>query len=107
MRLKLRVTRNKQLDTLKLSSQRREAERKRKFHILAFVRNIKEWHNSFLSPRNMEMHQESFRNKRIWVDDRKNTRARDAERKRERERERKRERERRKKDESNALGYSF
>ena len=42
MRLKLRVTRNKQLDTLKLSSQRREAERKRKFHILAFVRNIKE-----------------------------------------------------------------
>ena len=42
MRLKLRVTRNKKLDTLKLSSQRREAERNRKFHILAFVRNIKE-----------------------------------------------------------------
>ena len=105
MRLKLRVTRNKQLDTLKLSSQRREAERKRKFHILEFVRNIKEWHNSFLSPRKMEMHQESFRNKRIWVDDRKNTRARDTEGERKRERER--ERERGKKHESNALGYSF
>ena len=98
MRSKLRVTRNKQLDTLKLSSQRREAERKRKFHILAFVRNIKEWHNSFLSPRNMEMHQESFRNKRIWVDDRKNTRARDTEREGIREK---------KKDELNTLGYSF
>ena len=99
MSSKLRVTRNKQLDTLKLSSQRREAKRKRKFHTLAFVRNIKEWHNSFLLPRKMEMHQESFRSKRIWVDDRKNTRARDTEREREREREQK--------DESNALGDSF
>ena len=65
MRLKLRVTRNKQLDTVNLLSQCREAERKRKFHILAFVRNIKERHNSFLPPRNMEMHQEYFQNNRI------------------------------------------